>query len=263
MLASRTAIALVPAVAAVGSIAASRRSGASPVLLALPGARVRFGADVDGGTVDVPAAPAVVGSFDVRAVPSIRSPLACRAWLAALWHYIASTRSSGPGWDDLARTRWAYIATAKVQYFGPAGFDAQPGWVDLAERAAKRDAGPGGGIFLEDDARWSDFARYVVGVVIPAWRAEWAAADYGQRVEIGQAWQRVYRDVTVREVRAALPGLPDLSPGWGGFGFALGLALVGAAAFIALRPDVAAGLAGASVARARRAGEAYRAGRRA
>jgi len=259
MLAARSTVAaLVPAVAAVGSIAASRRAGSSPILVALPGARVRFGADVDGAPVSVPSSPAAVGTFDVRALPSIRSPLACRAWLASAWHYIASTRSSGPGWDAAARKRWAYIATLKIQYYGPAGFYAQPGWVDLAERASKRDDGAGG-VFLEDDPRWRDFASYVRSVVIPAFNVEWSSADLSARLEIGQAWQRAYRDVSVRETLEKLPGLPSLpSGGLGGFGFALGLAAVGVVAFVALRPDVAASIAGESVARARKARAAYR-----
>lgn len=252
MLASRTAIALIPAVAAVGSIAVSRRSGASPVLLALPGAAVRFG-EAEPLTVPGPWADGAWNPTD--SIPTIRSPLACRAFLARAWHYIASTRKTGSGWDDAARARWADIATAKIQYYGPQGFDAQPGWVDLAERSAKR------GAFAEDDPRWSDYARFVVSVVIPRWRAEWEAADYSTRVAIGQAWQKQYAAASIQEVTAALPGLPDLSPGWGGFGFALGLAAVGAVAFVALRPDVAAGIAGESVARARKAGASYRAGR--
>lgn len=249
-----TVAALIPAVAAVGSIAASRRAGSSPVLVALPGARVRFGADTDGGAVTVPASPAAVGTFDVRAVPSIRSPLACRAWLASAWHYIASTRRTGPGWDADARRRWAYIATMKIQYYGPQGFDQQPGWVDLGERAAKRDDGAGG-VFAESDPRWVDFASFVRTVVLPSWSAEWSGADYSARLEIGKAWQRVYRDVSISQ---ALPSLPDLGGGSLGFGFALGLAAVGVAAFVALRPDVAASIAGESVSRARKASGAYR-----
>lgn len=260
MLAPRTAIALIPAVAAVGSIAVSRRSGASPVLLALPGARVRFGeGERLGERLYAPANPWNATDWapfnPAESIPSILQSNQCRVYLAWTWYYIASTRKTGPGWDNAAKDRWLDIATLKIQFYGPKGFEAQPGWVDLAERAAKR------GDFTETDPRWSDYARFVRDVVIPRWNAEWAAADYSTRVAIAQEWQSAYTAATVEQAKAALPGLPDLSPGWGGFGFALGLAAVGAVAFVALRPDVAAGIAGESVARARKAGASYRAGR--
>jgi hypothetical protein len=161
-------------------------------------------------------------------IPPIDKPATVREALAAWWYTVAYHRGA---WSPVAQEAWRQLAELRIQYYGPAGWEAQPGWLDLAQRAE---------IVLEK--------LQIDPEIIIAWKgvvdldsglgSGWHAASYGRRVDIGQAWQAAYREGLKKEIKREInERLPDAA----GFGFGAALAVVGAVVVggILLFPDVA------------------------
>lgn len=163
-------------------------------------------------------------------LPPIDQPATVRAALAAWWYTVAFHRG---GWDATAQAAWRQISELRIQYYGPAGWESQPGWLDLAQRAE---------IVLQKLHIAPELIQAFKGEVdgwIQQWDQEWDQAGYRRRLDIGQAWQAAYREGLKTDIKEEIKQrLPDSSFEFGA-GAALmliGATLIGGAI---LFPDVA------------------------
>lgn len=175
--------------------------------------------------------------------PPVDRPVEIRRALASWWYTVAYHRGT---WTQAAKNAFLQLSELRIQYFGPAGWDAQPGWLDLAQRAEI--ALNQSGVDKETIQGW----KGVVDRWIAAWDQEFDQASYSRRVEIGQAWQNAYKEGLKAKVKNEIDQrLPD-SPFEFGAGAALmltGVVVIGGAL---LFPDIAADQAKDTAGRYRR-----------
>ena len=146
-----------------------------------------FGAEADTFTF-----PTDVPEKGIPTRPPIGAPPEVRMALAR-WFYMVAYQKGA--WNDAAKSVWTKIRTLRIQYYGPQGWNAQPGWLDLSERA-KRELVQGG---MPPEVQTAFNAT--VDRWIGEWNAAYAAASYSDRLAIGQAWQASYQTPVVSQIQ--------------------------------------------------------------
>jgi len=146
-----------------------------------------FGAETDTFTL-----PTDVPEKVIPMRPPIGKPPEVRMALAR-WFYMVAYQKGA--WNDAAKAVWTKIRTLRIQYYGPQGWSAQPGWLDLSERA-KRELVQGG---MPPEVQTAFNAT--VDRWIGEWNAAYASASYSDRLAIGQAWQASYQTPVVSQIQ--------------------------------------------------------------
>ena len=146
-----------------------------------------FGAEADTFTL-----PTDVPEKAVPMLPPIGAPPEIRMALARWFYSIAYHNGV---WDDAAKAVWTKIRTLRIQYYGPQGWNTQPGWLDLSQRAERELVQ--GGMSSEVQTGFNTTVDRWIG----EWNAAYAAASYSDRLAIGQAWQASYQTPVVSQIQ--------------------------------------------------------------
>lgn len=172
-----------------------------------------------GATVQI-ALPTYTPDQAIPTPPPVDQPLKIREFLAS-WLYTLAYHKEA--WNKQAKSAYIGILNLKIQYYGPQGFDDQPGWKDLGQRAA---------IVLKENGVDPDVTKAFI-IYVDQWIAEWQKqfddASYGDRVTIGERWQAQYTSQSIQEYKEAAEEFIDEH----GVGIGAGV-VVGGAALVAV-----------------------------